>query len=87
MDDAKRINIRRFRWLGHVVRMYEDAPPRRDEFDVVIGGHRRARQPRTRWKDQVEEALTSNGVTNWLYFLGVILDKKLLWNENSLDRS
>ena len=54
MDVAKRINNQRFRWFGHVVRMDEEAPPRR----VV-------KRPRTRWKDQVEEALTSNGVTNW----------------------
>ena len=29
MDVAKRINIQRFRWIGHVVRMDEDAAPRR----------------------------------------------------------
>ena len=29
MNVAKRINNQRFRWLGHVVRMDEDAPPRR----------------------------------------------------------
>ena len=38
--------------------------PRR-VFDAVVGGHRRVGRPRTRWKDQVEEALTSIGVTNW----------------------
>ena len=37
MDVAERINMRRFRWLGHVVRMYEDAAPRR-VFDAVVGG-------------------------------------------------
>ena len=62
VDVAKRINDQRFRWLGHVVRMDEDAPPRR-VFDAVVGGHRRVGRPRTRWKDQVEEA--SNAVTNW----------------------
>ena len=53
MDVAKRINNQRFRWLGHVVRMDEDAPPRR-VFDAVVGGHRRVGRPRTYWKDQVE---------------------------------
>ena len=36
MDVAKRINIQRFRWLGHVVRMDEVVPPRR-VFDAVVG--------------------------------------------------
>ena len=31
----------------------------------IAGGHRRVGRPRTRWKDQVKEALTSLGVTNW----------------------
>ena len=56
MDVAKRINILRFRWLGHVVRMDEDAPPKRDD--------RRQGRLRTLWKDQVGEALTSLGKTN-----------------------
>ena len=64
MDVAKRITNQRFRWLGHVVRKNEDASPRR-VFDALVGGHRLVGRPRTRWKDQVEEALTSNGVTNW----------------------
>ena len=33
-------------------------------FDAVVGGHRRVERARIRWKDQVEEALSSNGVTN-----------------------
>ena len=60
--DIKRINIERFLWLGHMVRMDEDASPRR-VFDAVIGCHRQVGRPRTRWKDQVEEALTSLGLT------------------------
>ena len=64
MDVAKRINNQRFRWFGHVVRMDEDAPLRR-VFDAVVGGHRRVVRPGTGWKDQGEEALRSNGVTNW----------------------
>ena len=64
MDLAKTINIQRIRWLGHVVRMDEPATPRR-VFDAVVGGRWRVGRPRTRLKDQFEEALTSNDVTNW----------------------
>ena len=63
MDVAKRNIIQRFRCLGHVVRMDEDGLPSR-VFDAVVGGHRRLGRPPTRWKDQVEEAMTSLGVTN-----------------------
>ena len=35
MDVAKRINIQRFRWLGHIVRMDEAATPRQ-VFDAVV---------------------------------------------------
>ena len=58
MDVAKRINNQRFRRLSHVVRMDEDAPPRR-VFDAVVVGHRRLGPPRTRWKDQVKEGVTN----------------------------
>ena len=64
LDVVKRIKIQRFRWLGHVVRMDEADGPRRG-FNAVVGSHRRVGQPRTRWKDQVEEALTLLGITNW----------------------
>ena len=64
MDVAKRINIYRFRWLGHVVRI-DEGPPPRQVFDAVVGGHRRKGRTPRRCKDQVEEALTSLGVTNW----------------------
>ena len=63
MDVAKRINFQQFRWLGHVVWMDEDAPLRQ-VFDAVVVGHRRRGRPHMRWNDQVEEALTSLGVTN-----------------------
>ena len=64
MDVVQRINIQRLRWLGHVVRMEEDAPARR-VFDAEICGSRRRGRPCIRWKDQIEEALSSIGVTNW----------------------
>ena len=50
--------IQRLRWLNHVVRMEEDAPPRR-VFDAGICGSRR------KGKDQIEEDLSSIGVTKW----------------------
>ena len=53
IDVAKRINIQRFCWLGHVVWMAEDAPPRL-VFDALVGGYWRQGQSRTRWKDQFE---------------------------------
>ena len=40
MNVAKRINKQRFRWLGHVVRIDEDAAPKR-VFDAVVAGYRR----------------------------------------------
>ena len=64
MDVAERINIQRFRWLCHVVWMNEDAPPIR-VFDAVVGVHLQRERPRTRWNDQVEEALTSDWRINW----------------------
>ena len=61
MDVVQRINNQR---LGHVVRMEENAPARW-VFDAGICGSRRRGQPCMRWKDQLEEALSSIGVTNW----------------------
>ena len=61
MDVVQLINIQRLRWLGHVARMEEDAPARR-VFDAGIRGSRRRRRPCIRWKDQIEEALSSIGV-------------------------
>ena len=48
------------RWLGHVVRIVEDAPTRR-VFDAGIYGSRRWGRL---WKNQIEEALSSIGVIN-----------------------
>ena len=64
MDVVQLINIQRLCWLGHVVRMEEDAPARR-VFDAGIYGSRRRGRPCIRWKDQIEEALSSIGTTNW----------------------
>ena len=64
IDIVQRINIQWLRWLGQVVCMEEDAPARRI-FDAGICGSRRSGQSCIRWKDQIEEALSSIGVTNW----------------------
>ena len=58
IDVVQRINIQRLRWLGHVVRMEENAPARR-VFDAGICKRRRSRRPCIRWKDQIEKALSS----------------------------
>ena len=64
MDVVQRINIQRLRGLGHVLRMQEDAPARR-VFDAWIYGSRRKGRPCIGWKDQIEETLSSIGVTKW----------------------
>ena len=62
VDVVLRINFQRLRGLGHLVRMEKDAPARQ-VFDARICGSRRRGQPCIRWKDQIEEALLSIGVT------------------------
>ena len=44
MNVVQRINIQRLRWLGHVVRVEEDAPAKR-VFDEEICGSRRRGKP------------------------------------------
>ena len=65
MDVVQRINIQRLRWLGDAVRIVEDAPARR-VFVAGICGSRRRGRPCICWKDQIEEAMSSIGVTNWI---------------------
>jgi len=64
IDIVKRINVSRLRWLGHVVRMEEQAPARR-AYDVVMHGNRRRGRPRLRWKDQVLQTVADLGISNW----------------------
>ena len=64
IDVVKGISLQRLRWLGHVVRMDEEAPARK-AFDAVVGGQRRRGRPRLRWKDQTTEALSALGISNW----------------------
>ena len=63
MDGVQRIKIQQMCWLGHVVRMVEDAPARR-VFDAEIYRSRRRGRPCMCWKDQIVEVLSSIGVTN-----------------------
>ena len=61
MDVVQRINIQWLRWLGRM----DGAAPATRVFDVGICGSRRRGRPCIRWKDQIEEVLSSIGVTNW----------------------
>ena len=64
LDVVQRINIQRLCLLGHVVHMEEDDPARR-VFNAGICGSRRRGRLCIRWKDKIEEALSSIDVTNW----------------------
>lgn len=65
IDIVKRIKLQRLRWLGHVVRMEENAPAKK-AFEYAPGdGSRRRGRPKLRWKDQVEEDISKLGVINW----------------------
>ena len=57
----KRIKIQRQSWLGHVVRMEEDASARR-VFNAGICRSWRIGRPCIRCKGQIEESI---GVINW----------------------
>ena len=59
---AKRINIQRFHWLSHDVRMDEDASPTL-VFDAVVGDNRG--RPHLLWENPVERTLTLLGAINW----------------------
>ena len=65
IDIVQRINSKRLSWLGHVVRMNENAPARRAFDAVPEGGRRRRGRPRLRWKDQVVSVLEESGISNW----------------------
>lgn len=59
-----RITIKRLRWLGHVIRMDQEAPVKK-VFEMRVDVGRRREQPQLRWIDQVEENLAVLGVRNW----------------------
>ena len=64
MDVVQCINIQRLRWLGLFVLMAKDAPARW-VFNAEICGSRRRGWPCSRWKNQIEESLSSIGVIYW----------------------
>ena len=54
IDIVRRIELQRLRWLGHVVRMDEDAPAQKAYKSEPAYGSRRRERRRIRWKVQVE---------------------------------
>lgn len=54
IDIVHRINIQWLRWLGHVMRMDDDAPAKK-VFDARVGGKRCRCRSRLRGSNQVEE--------------------------------
>ena len=63
---VKKIRKQQLRWLGHVHRMSEEAPPKKIAFTEQIGVHKRkpGRQ-KLRWLDCIEKELRSRRITNW----------------------
>lgn len=63
---VQKIKVARLRWLGHVWRMDEEAPPRKCLFSGPQGGSRARGRPRARWMDAVSDDLTKLRVrTTW----------------------
>ena len=60
MDIVQRIKQQRLLWLGHVVRMSENAPARK-VFEGTLEGNRRRGAARLRWRDQVLADLSALG--------------------------
>ncbi len=61
---VERVSQQQLRWLGHVWRMSDEAPPKKIAQIRPEGSRRRGRQ-RLMWLDCLEEDLTSRGITNW----------------------
>jgi hypothetical protein len=58
------IIVRRLEWAGHVVRMSDDRTVKK----VFLGkpdGRRKARRPKLRWLNCIENDLKLMGVTRW----------------------
>ena len=68
IDVVQRIKIQRLRWLSDIVRIKKNAPVRR-VFDAGICGSWRRGRNCTRWKDQIERALSLIGVIDSSCFL------------------
>lgn len=67
-DDANivlKIKTQRLRWLGHVYRMEEDAPPKKSVFTNPMGSRAKGR-PKMRWNDAVDDDLKKLRIkTTW----------------------
>ena len=62
---VQKIKVQRLRWLGHVYRMDDSAPPKKCLFTNPNGNRGRGR-PKLRWMDSVEDDLTKLRVkTTW----------------------
>jgi 3-methyladenine DNA glycosylase AlkD len=57
------INIRRFEWLGHIIRMNETRFVK--IFEGKLEGRRGRGRPRLRWINDVEDDLRKLGVKRW----------------------
>ena len=57
--------LARLRWAGHVVRMNEDAVPKKVLMDPLYG-RRRVGRPRLRWLDCVGNDDRYIGIRNWM---------------------
>ncbi|WP_333765085.1 hypothetical protein [Streptomyces sp. IBSBF 2390] len=65
-DIVTRITKQQLRWLGHVHRMQEQAPPRRVAFTTsTFGGKRKAGGQKLRWLDVLEKEMRSAQIDNW----------------------
>lgn len=65
VDLVKKIKVQRLRWLGHVERMEDSAPPKRISLGPPPDGRRRQGRPNLRWMDDVEQDINSLGLRNW----------------------
>ena len=64
IDIVKKIRKQQLRWLGHVCRMHEEAPPKKIAF-VKIDGRRRQGRQKLRWLEVLEKDLVANDIRNW----------------------
>ena len=58
------IKIRRFEWLGHIIRMNETRSVKKI-FERKLEGRRGRGRPRLRWIDDVEDDLRKLDVKRW----------------------
>ena len=61
---VRRIKIQQLRWLGHVIRMDDQAPAKKVFKNAPSGGSRTKGRSAMRWGDQVEENSKTLNNTN-----------------------